>query len=198
MKHAPWTWIKWACLGLAAGSVAAAAWMMWRAQDNHLDIPAKAGQARKPGAHVDKPLIVEREAGRTLWRLRAARAEQQLSGAMHLIEPELELFTDKGERVPVTGREAWFEPLTRRVRFRGHVRVHYRDWLLKSEELRYEHAKDVLVIPGAFRLQGAHTRARGRGLTLWRGNQRLRVAHGVWVEDDRTPKGAAAALGDLP
>ncbi len=188
--------MKWACLGLAAGSMLAAAWLMWRAGDTP-QLPAGNDRAAESGAQVEKPLIVERESGRTLWRLRATRAEQQISGTMHLIEPELELFTDQGERVPVTGREAWFEPLTRRVRFRGHVRVHYRDWLLSCGELRYEHATDMLVIAGAFRLRGAHTRARGRGLTLWRGEQRLRIAHGVWIQDDR-PLKHAGALEVLP
>jgi len=193
-----WTWVKWGCLGLVAGSVLTAGWMMWRADRDRIDAPAQSPRASGAGAHVDKPVIVEREAGRILWRLKAARAEQQLSGAMHLIEPELVLFTEQGERVPMTGREAWFDPVRKRVRFRGHVRVRYRKWRLTSEEVRYDHGRDELVIPGDFRLQGKHTRGRGRGLTLWRKNRRIHVAHGVWIRDDRAPKRAVDPMGVLP
>ncbi len=171
---------------------------MWFADRDRIDTENRPQAAQRSGAHVDRPVIVEREAGRMLWRLKAARAEQQLSGAMHLIQPELELFTDKGERVPVTGREAWFNPLRKRIRFRGHVRVRYRDWLLTSEDVRYRHSKDELVIPGDFHVQGKHTRGRGSGLTLWRKARHVHIAHGVWIQDDRKPKQALDPMGALP
>jgi len=172
-------------LGLALGSMAVAALLMWQAQQAKPLLSGKPVAGKTPQTHVDKPLIVEREAGHTVWRLKAAKAEQQLTGAMHLLEPELELFTETGKRIPMTGKEAWFNPLSKQVRFKGDVEVQYGEWRLYSNSVRYNHQKGTVVIPGPFRIKGKTTRVRGRNLTAWRATQHVRVENGVWVEDTR-------------
>lgn len=177
--------MKWGFLGLALGSVAVAAVLMWQAQQGRSLLSGKPVTGKTPQAYVDRPLIVEREAGRTVWRLKAAKAEQQLTGAMHLLEPELELFTENGKNIPMTGKEAWFNPLSKQVRFKGNVEVQYGEWRLYSDSMRYDHQKGAVVIPGRFRIVGKTTHVRGRNLTAWRAAQHVRVEDGVWIEDTR-------------
>jgi len=178
-------WIKWGFLGLALGSVAVAAILMWQAQQAKLPLSGKPVAGKTPQTHVNKPLIVERKAGHTVWRLKAAKAEQQLTGAMHLLEPELELFTETGKSIPMTGKEAWFNPLSKQVRFKGDVEVRYGEWRLYSNSIRYDQQKGAVMVPGPFRIEGKTTHVRGRNLTAWRATQHVRVEDGVWIEDTR-------------
>jgi len=178
-------WVKWGFLGLALASMAAAAVLMWQAQQAKLSLSGAPVTGKTPQTHVDKPLIVERKAGHTVWRLKAAKAEQQLTGTMHLLEPELELFTETGESIPMTGKEAWFNPLSKQVRFKGDVEVRYGEWRLYSDSMRYDQQKGAVVIPGPFRIEGKTTHIRGRNLTAWRATQHVRVENGVWIEDTR-------------
>jgi len=180
-----WTWLKWGFLGLALGSVTVAAILMWQAQQAKSLLSGKPVGSKTPRTQVDKPVIIEREAGHITWRLKAAKAEQQLTGAMHLLEPELELYTEAGKNIPITGREAWFNPLSKQVRFKGDVKVQYGAWRLYSDSMRYNQQKDIMVIPGPFRIEGKTTRVRGKNLTAWRATQHVRVEHGVWIEDTR-------------
>jgi len=182
----PWMkWLKWGFLGLALGSVVVAAFLMWQAQQGQLPLSAKPVTGKALRTHVDKPLIVERDGGHTVWRLKAAKAEQQLTGAMHLLRPKLELFTSAGKIIPITGKEAWFNPLSRKVRFKGNVEMRYGEWRLYSNSLRYDHQKGAVVVPGPFRIEGTSTHVRGRDLTAWRATQHVRVEDGVWIEDTR-------------
>jgi lipopolysaccharide export system protein LptC len=128
-------------------------------------------------------LIVERKGERIIWRLRAEKAEQQLSGRMQLDAPRLEMFADDGEAVSVVGRRAWFDPLTRGIRFENDVRVRYQQWLLQSEALSYVSETDELRVPGHFEVTGETTRARGKGLRIKRQTQRLWVEDGIWIEE---------------
>ncbi len=179
------TWFKWGFLGLAVGSVVVAAFLMWQAQHGQLPLSAKPVTGKALRTHVDKPLIVEREAGHTVWRLKAVKAVQQLTGAMYLLKPELELFTSAGKSIPITGKEAWFNPLSGKVRFKGNVEVRYGEWRLYSDSLRYDRQKGAMVVPGPFRIEGTSTHVRGRDLTAWRATQHVRVEDGVWIEDTR-------------
>jgi len=191
-------WIKWGFLGVALGSIVLAAIMMWQAQQLKSVFSGKPVEGKTAHMHVDKPLIVERQAGRTVWRLRAAKAEQQLTGTMHLLEPELVLFTEAGKKVPMTGKEAWFKPLSKQIRFKGDVKVQYGEWHLYSDSVRYDPQKGAVVIPGPFRIEGRTTHVRGRGLTAWRATQHVRVEHGVWIEDTRPTRMKPVSMKALP
>jgi len=180
------TWLKWGFLTLALGSVTVAVFLMWQAQQGQLKLSGKPVAGKTPRTHVDKPLIVEREAGHTLWRLKASKAEQQITGVMHLLKPELELFTSAGRNIPMTGDEAWFKPLSKQVRFKGNVEVQYGEWRLYSDTVRYDHQKGAIMVPGTFRIEGKTTHVRGRNLTAWRATQHVRVENGVWIEDTRS------------
>jgi Lipopolysaccharide-assembly, LptC-related len=178
-----WTGIKWAFLALMLGTFATSIVLLLRAGDERqLQVDNSAADKTRQ-VHVDKPLIIERKAGKMLWRLKARKAEQELSGSMHLTVPELELFSETGKSIPVTGREAWFNPLSKTIHFKGDVLVIYGEWKLYADEMSYDHASDTVHIPGDFRIEGKLTRARGQDLTFWRGDHHVRVEKAVWIED---------------
>ncbi len=189
MQDRHWAAVKWSSLAVSIGSVVVAGGLLWMnskvsVTDKPVDPPVDSGE--QPQAKVEKPLIVERDGDRIVWRLQADEAKQQDQG-MYLTEPRLELFTEAGEVVPVEGAEAWFEPARKNIRFKGAVKASYRDWTLLSEELRYDSTQDELVVPGKFRISKPDLKLRGRGLRVDRKTQNLRVAHDVWVED-ATPR----------
>ncbi len=181
-----YSWLKWGFLGLALASVTVAVTLVWRAKIDQLPLSFSSAMREKPRAHVDKPFIVEHESGRTVWRLKARKAEQQTNGNLHLLQPQLELFSASGKRIPVTGSEAWFAPLSKKIRFTGDVKMEYGEWQLFCDSMRYDHQKDMVYIPGPFRIKGKATRIRGKNLTAWRAANHVRVDGGIWIEDARS------------
>jgi len=178
-----WTCIKWVFMGLLCTSLAATGFFIWQT-DTQKELRVETPeQQQDQQTHVDKPLIIERKAGKMTWRLKAQKAAQELGGSMHLFDPQLELFSESGKRIPMSGREAWFDPLSKAIRFKGDVVIRYGDWTLYGDDVRYDHATDTIHIPGKFRLNGKLTRARGKGLTAWRSKHHIRVDHAVWIED---------------
>lgn len=165
------------------GSALVAVLLIVRAGDSRQVPAAPPANKASQQAHVDQPLIIERKAGKMAWRLKASKAEQELRGRMHLMHPELELYSDDGKRVPVTGDEAWFNPLTKAIEFRGNVEAHYEQWTVYCDQVSYDHVSDTLHIPGEFRVESRLTRARGKGLTAWRNDHHIRIEEGAWIED---------------
>jgi len=176
-----WTCIKWGFMGLFYISLATTMFFIWQTDAQKKLMVETTAQNQQ--THVDKPLIIERKAGKMTWRLKAKKAVQESRGNMHLFDPQLELFSESGKRIPMSGREAWFEPLSKAIRFKGDVVIRYGDWTLYGDDVRYDHATDTIHIPGNFRIDGKLTRARGRGLTAWRSKHHIRVDHAVWIED---------------
>ena len=179
-----WTGIKWAFLALMLGGFVVALILVLRAgSEKQLQVVDASEAAKTQQARVDTPLIIERKAGKMIWRLKAKKAEQELDGNMHLIDPELELFSEDDRRIPITGREAWFNPLSKAIQFKGDVVAQYDEWTLYAEDVSYAQASDTIVIPGDFRIRGKLTKARGRGLTAWRSDHHVRVEEAAWIED---------------
>ena len=178
------TWIKWACMSLMVGSVLTAVFMLWQpASQEPAEVSADADQA-KSQIQVDKPLLVEHEGESVVWRLEADKAEQNLDGSMRLIAPKLELFTDSGRVMPVSGREATVDLLARSIEFVGDVKLRFdTDWLLTCETLKYDGGKDEMVIPQRFAAEGPALAFRGGSLRIDRKSQRIWVNNGVWIED---------------
>ncbi len=185
MRHREWALLKWSCLGISVGSMVVAAVLLW--VDSRTAVSDQPQQTavkdeQQPRANVEKPLIVERRGERMIWRLQADSAQQQGQG-LYLTEPGLEMFTEAGEVIPIRGREAWFEPIRKNIRFQGAVEVSYREWRLHSDTLRYDSKRDKVVIPGEFRLERPGITLHGRGLRADRNAERLMVEHDVRVED---------------
>jgi len=178
-----WTCIKWGFMGLLCISLATTVFFIWQSDTRKALRVETIGPQQDDQAHVDKPLIIERKAGKMTWRLKAKKAAQELRGSMHLSDPQLELFSESGKRIPMSGREAWFDPLSKAIRFKGDVVIRYGDWTLYGDDVRYDHTTDTIHIPGDFRIDGKLTRVRGRGLTAWRSKHHIRVDHAVWIED---------------
>ncbi|HXH65383.1 MAG TPA: LPS export ABC transporter periplasmic protein LptC [Mariprofundaceae bacterium] len=182
MSHRFWTWVKWISLSVSIGSIGLAiALMAFRdhgMRQTQTPGPEKGGQTR-----VEKPLIVERKGDRLVWRLKADKAEQQLQGTLLLTRPVLEMFTDNGEVVTVSGARARFDPLRRNIAFDSQVKVAYQQWRLTSDSLVYVSSKDELTIPGEFVASSDKIVARGKGLRVQRDSQQLWVDHGIRIED---------------
>ncbi len=177
-----WHVLKWGWLALALTSLGVMLGFLWR-----------DGISFPPMLHMDddgaltsitRPLIVERDGARIVWRLHAELAEQRDAG-MQLRWPRLELFTESGEVVTIRARYAYFDPGGRNLDFRSHVWVQYRDWHVQTERLRYLGRQDVIVIPGHFRATSHEATVSGRQMRAERKTQRLFIAHDVHVRDLR-------------
>ncbi|MDX8398301.1 MAG: LPS export ABC transporter periplasmic protein LptC [Mariprofundaceae bacterium] len=183
-----WRWrlLKWACLMVSLLSVCVAAWLMWHGKESIAVTEPVANQTVAP-TQVEKPLMVERKGERIVWRLKADAAKQQ-EQVMLLTQPVLELFTETDEVIEVRGEKAWFEPLKRNIHFKGDVKVKYRDWLLVSSQLRFDSARDEVLVEGSFTATANHTTVKGRSLRADRKTQHIHVAHDVWVKDTQTDR----------
>jgi LPS export ABC transporter protein LptC len=186
MIHRFWTWVKWVSLAISIGSIGLAiALMLFMDQSAHLMRvvgPEKGKQTR-----VEKPLIVERKGDRLVWRLKADKAEQQLQGKLLLTNPVLEMFTDNGDVVTVSGAQARFDPLHRDIAFYSEVKVAYQQWRLSCESLIYVSSKDEVTVPGSFVAVGDKMTVKGTGLRADRDTQQLWVEHGVNIVDRGSP-----------
>ncbi|MDX8395868.1 MAG: LPS export ABC transporter periplasmic protein LptC [Mariprofundaceae bacterium] len=184
------SWLKWGFLAISIGSILMAGALMWLQPKPMLaeQNPATVEQVKPARTEVEKPLIVERNGDRLIWRLQADTAEQQQDD-MYLIQPRLELFTETGEVVPVQGKEAWFEPSKKNIRFKGVVIVKHREWTLETEALRYDSELDLIDIPGTFEMYRKDVKMHGRTMKIDRQTQQMTVAHDVWIQDSRPSRG---------
>ena len=175
-----WTPVKWASLAVSIGSMVLAVVLMVFG-----DHGAQLVQITSPvgGTKVEKPLIIERKGKRIIWRLKAQKAEQQLKGGLRLTRPTLELFTDAGEKITISGAWANFDPLHRNIVFHQQVVALYQQWRLSCDTLAYVSSKDEITVPGAFVAIGDKITIKGTGLRADRHSQRLWVEHGVNIVD---------------
>ncbi|MDX8402201.1 MAG: hypothetical protein R8K47_06175 [Mariprofundaceae bacterium] len=179
-----WKAAKWGALGLSIGSVAASVVMMATSQPRLA--PTERADAPQTGqTRVEKPLIVERDGERVVWRLAAREASQQLDGRMRLTRPVLTLYAADDRAIPVASDMAWFQPLKRRIVFEGHVRVRDGERVLRCDRLVYAAMRGEIHVPGAFRAMEPGRRAQGRDLRIRRHAQTLDVRGGVVIEIDR-------------
>lgn len=175
-----WTAAKWASLAVSVGSMVLAVILIVFG-----DHGAQLLQVTSPvgGTKVEKPLIIERKGDRIIWRLKAEKAEQQLKGGLRLTLPTLELFTDAGEKVTISGVWASFDPLHRNIVFHQRVVALYQQWRLSCDTLAYVSSKDEVTVPGPFVAIGDKITIKGAGLRADRHSQRLWVEHGVNIVD---------------
>ncbi len=180
-----WTLVKWGALGVSLGSIAFSIVMAGMAGSRQLSAPAPAGAAQDQArTKVEKPLIVERDGERVIWKLAAGEASQQLDGRMRLTRPVLTLYAEDGRAIPVKSDVAWFRPLKRHIVFEGHVRVRDGKRLLTCQRLVYAGGKDEILVPGAFRAREPGRRAHGRDMRIRRSSQTLDVRGGIVIETD--------------
>lgn len=177
-----WYCLKWGCLILAFSSVGLAIWFVWQNTTLLLQTGDESEQHTAKEIAIDTPLIVERDGDRIIWRLKAETAQQRPSG-MHLKNPELELFTGRGEVVIIRSDMAVFNPLKRNIDFRHHVKTKYQNWLLTSERLLYLSQKDMVLVPDYFEINGPDAHISGRGLRADRKTEKVRIDHDVHVRD---------------
>lgn len=197
MQDRHWALIKWGSLGISIGSAAVAAVILWLHPDSVVsDQPQQAGvTGEEPQTRVKKPLIVERRGDRMIWRLQARSAKQQVKG-MYLVEPRLEIFTESGEAIPIRAHEAWFEPISKNILFKGAVQVNYHDWTLTGSTLRYDSERDEAVMTGKFRAEKPGVTVLGRGMRLNRKKEELLIEHDVRLEQTKAIGNMAMQQGE--
>jgi len=181
MRSSFWQWLKWASLILSIGSVAVAVALKWLKSPQ--EIATETAQTDQPQTRVESPVIVERKDGEIVWQLRAKEANQQLDGQLNLVSPTLNLFTKSGQKVTINSEQAWFNPVSRDVRFQNKVQVIYDDWQLTAEMMVYTSATDLLHIPGPFSIKGKTISAKGKNMSLHRGSEEINVDEGIWIQD---------------
>lgn len=182
MKRHLWLSLKWGGLILAVGSIVVAVALSWL--DAPRDMPTKQDSTVDDHTNVESPVLVERKDGAIIWQLRGEEASQQEDGTMLLSQAQLTLYTESGKEILIRGKEAQFDPLKRDVVFRHQVTVTHEQWLLESELMTYENGKDMLYVPGKFKITGDHVRARGKGMRAFRDSETIQVEHGVWIRDE--------------
>ncbi len=178
------TWLKWTFLVISIGSLISGGVLLWIAEPDHQETTQKLPQ--EAVTEIDKPLLVEREGDRLVWRLQAKSAKRQSGGNLDMDIPQLDLFTKAGLQVPVHSQSAFFDSSSRNVRFEGDVVVVYGEWELRSQKLIYDINHDVIRVPGSFRLNGTGITVKGRNMIVHRQEQRLLVKEKVWIRDDRS------------
>ncbi len=186
MRNSFWPWLKWASLLISVGSIVAAIAMMWLQAPQEMAVESE--HTEKPQTRVESPVIVERKDGEIIWQLKANEAKQQLDGQLKLIFPTLILFTQSGDKVTINGQQAWFNPISRDVRFQDQVTVLHETWLLTSELIIYTSATDVLHVPEKFSIKGKTVSARGKNMRLYRGREEITVDDGIWIQDSSSPE----------
>ncbi|MBF0282525.1 MAG: LPS export ABC transporter periplasmic protein LptC [Zetaproteobacteria bacterium] len=187
--------LKWLSLSLSIATVVIAVLLIWQKsseQDQRLQTQNETSSQHQTAnggeqIEVEHPDIVERKGDKVIWRLTAQHAITD-NQQMHLTAPILELYSERGEMIPIQGDEAWYEPEAKNIHFKGHVLVQHEHWRLTSDELRYESLRDIANIPGSFHMQGESVQLRGRTLELNRQSQQIEVKHDVWFEDQRKHK----------
>jgi len=140
--------------------------------------------ADSKGGFMDQPVIVEHQGDKLKWRLHAKKAEQGLHST-HMISPSLELYDSEGEAIPVRGDEAWFDPVSRNIRFEGHVRIDYQAWRVQTPLAVFDGLHSIIHLPQQFTAQGDGIRARGTDLWIDQQKHQMEVRQHIWIEDRR-------------
>ncbi len=182
MQQTTWSGIKWFSLAVSIGSIVLAVVLM---QESGSEQPSESSTAtnEEPKTQVESPVIVERKDGNITWTLRAQEANQQLDGKMRLNKPVLVLYTDTQQEIHIVSKLAWFNPLTRNLRFKDQVLVRYQQWSISTDLMTYNSASDELHMPNSFKLWGDSITARGKNMHLQRNSEQVTVDDGIWIED---------------
>jgi len=182
MQQKTWVSIKWLSLGISLGSIIVAIVLMYISGPEQISQKTETAP-KTSNTQVESPVIIERKDGNIVWTLRAKDANQQLDGNMRLSQPTLVLYTENQQEINIVSQQAWFNPLTRNLRFEDQVLVHYKAWSIASELLLYVSSSDELHMPETFKLWGKSIKAHGKNMRLHRNNEQVTVSDGIWIED---------------
>jgi len=180
MRITLWRSIKWISLGISISSIVLTVVLL------RMSGPEQATSTtstEEPNTQVESPVIVERKDGDVVWTLRAEEANQQLDGNMQLTHPTLVLYTESQQEVDIVSQKAWFNPITRNLRFEEKVLIQYDAWSISTDLLLYISSADELQMPNAFKLWGKSIKAHGKNMHLHRNSEQVTVDEGIWIED---------------
>lgn len=180
MRQSFWRSIKWISLGISVFSIVLAVVLL---RISGPEQTTTTTTTEEPNTQVESPVIVERKDGDVVWTLRAKEANQQLDGNMQLTHPTLVLYTESQQEINIVSQKAWFNPITRNLRFEEKVLIKYDVWNISTELLLYISGADELQMPNAFKLWGKTIKARGKNMHLHRNTERVNVDEGIWIED---------------
>ncbi len=180
MQPTLWHSIKWISLGISVSSIVLALVLLG------ISGPEQAtttNTSEEPNTQVESPVIVERKDGGVVWTLRAQEANQQFDGNMQLTHPKLVLYTEKQQEINIISQKAWFNPMTRNLRFEEKVLIQHDVWSIATDLLLYISNSDELQMPNAFKLWGKSIKAHGKNMHLHRNSEQITVDEGIWIED---------------
>jgi len=175
-----WRSIKWISLGISVSSIVLAAVLLRMSGPEQA---TTATSSEEPNTQVESPVIVERKDGDVVWTLRAQEANQQLDGNMQLMHPKLVLYTENQQEINIVSQKAWFNPVTRNLRFEEKVLIQHDVWSVSTDLLLYISNSDELQMPNAFKLWGKSIKAHGKNMHLHRDSEQITVDEGIWIED---------------
>ena len=172
--------LKWSALAAALVALGSMIYLL-----NHAGSATQSGhRSGSKGGFMDQPVIVEHQGDRLKWRLHARKAEQGLHST-HMTSPSLELYDSEGKPIPVRGDEAWFNPVSRNIRFQGHVRIDYQAWRVQTPLAVVDGLHGIIHLPQQFTAQGDGIRAHGTDLWIDQNKHHLEVKQHIWIEDRR-------------
>jgi len=180
MHQKTWSSIKWISLGISLSSIVLTIVLMRLAGSDQATVTTNT---EEPNTQVESPVIVERKDGDIVWTLRAIEANQQLDGNMQLVQPTLVLYTQNKQEINITSSMAWFNPLTRNLRFKDNVLVRHDAWTASTDLLLYISDSDQLQMPNKFKIWGESIKAHGKNMRLQRNSEQIIVDEGIWIED---------------
>ncbi|MDQ6997207.1 MAG: LPS export ABC transporter periplasmic protein LptC [Mariprofundus sp.] len=180
MRPTLWRSIKWISLGISVSSIVLAIVLLGMSGPEQAT-PTTATE--EPNTQVESPVMVERKDGNVVWTLRAEEANQQLDGNMQLTHPTLELYTENQQKIIIVSQKAWFNPITRNLRFEKDVFIRYNVWSASSDLLLYISDSDELQMPNTFKIWGKSIQAHGKNMHLHRDSEQVTVDEGIWIED---------------
>ncbi|MDX8409089.1 MAG: LPS export ABC transporter periplasmic protein LptC [Mariprofundales bacterium] len=179
----PYQALKWSALAATLIALASMIYLL-----NHANPAARHDNlVDSKSGFMEQPVIIEHQGDRLKWQLRAKSAEQGLRST-HMFAPSLELYDDEGKPILVRGDEAWFDPISRNIRFTGHVRIDYQAWRVQTSQAVFDGLRSIIHLPQQFTAQGDGIHAHGTDLWIDQQKRRLEVKQHIWIEDRRQEK----------
>ncbi|MDX8388217.1 MAG: LPS export ABC transporter periplasmic protein LptC [Ghiorsea sp.] len=134
--------------------------------------------AVQAGSTISNPDIKAYEGDDLSWRLQATSAHEQ--GDLLLLEnPVVDLFTKKGERIPIQAKAGEYDKEKGYIHLQGNVEAGYQSWVLKSEALDFYKLVDEIHIVNHFTLRQEGMDISGKNMKVMRALEKVSVSEGV-------------------
>ena len=142
--------------------------------------------AIQAGSKINNPDIKEYEGDNLSWRLQATSAQEQ-SNIVVLIEPKIDLYTEKREVIPIQSLTGEYNRKKEWMHFEGQVQAKYQGWTLNSEQLDYDKTREEIKINVAFVMFQKGMVITGKDMRIFKQSGRVQVLQGVKMKIEEKP-----------